>query len=529
MQIKKHGSIFVITILFTLITIGFAGCNGGNPIEPAPNLEFNHSCTWFNNGTQTVFGTVSSVACDVDLASVVWGSTSAGSSDLGTVVDFNDGTSWVAAIAIDETDDDEIRPVIRFLSDDGESMSDIIEVPIADEEDFEARLPRIDCTYNGEDMVQAAVTFRYSGTGYSYDVIVDTWNVSCYIMDIEYQGNDEWELDGYTVITTDQMEANGNMGKTHPDIAYDQYSGDIYCAWTELRYGYVGLVYQRYNSQTGWTLSSYSLEHTYRDHDPWFVSIDTGLVAGLPGLLAAERFVGFAYTGVFGISWPEDDLWGCRAVVGWWNINTGPSDGSHPAQIIIVNRADFDPEDPHDNGQWGNKYETGMARVDIGCDDAAGHGGALVFMQDTCDEGYGDYEVYGISSLYYAGFTWISDPDAESFEMALLPSLAIHQADGTDASVTFHAREEDTDDWDVWATLWAINTGANAVASPTEVDEAGEGYFILDPDELLTHDWGTASNLAIAGDNNEYWAAWSDMDGEDEPSEIHASLGFTDS
>jgi len=192
-----------------------------------------------------------------------------------------------------------------------------------------------------------------------------------------------------------------------------------------------------------------------------------------------------------------------------------------------VNRQEFDPEDPDDHGEWGNKYDAGMIRVDIPSDDAAGYGAAVVFMQDTCDPAYAVYEAYGISSLYYGAFTWLSDPDGESFDRAILPSLAIHDGDGTLASVTYLARLGGSADWQAWATLWEIDASASAVAHPTEVDMDADGEFILST-ELLFHDWGTGSSLVIAGANDEYWAAWSDKVGEGQPNEILGSMGYAE-
>ena len=93
-------------------------------------------------------------------------------------------------------------------------------------------------------------------------------------------------------------------------------------------------------------------------------------------------------------------------------------------------------------------------------------------------------------------------------------------------SVTYFAREGDFSDWEAWATLWEIDSSSSAVDDPTEVEHAAEGEFTLDAGDLLYHDWGTGSSLAIARANDEYWAAWSDKIGEDEPSAILGSMGY---
>lgn len=318
-------------------------------------------------------------------------------------------------------------------------------------------------------------------------------------------------------------------GQTTPDIAINQKNGDIYCAWSDLSEEICFVFYKRYDGNS-WSLSPYQLQSNYRRHSPWFLSLDVGLVSGLPGTMAPVRVVGFAYTGGFTQLWdpdpegPRDDLWGFRPIVGWWVTGFG-EDTNHNAQYILVN-PDFDPEEPEEpEEEWGNKYEAGMIRVDIPGDDAAGHGAAAVFMQDTCDEYYGDYEAYGIESLT-CDFTWLSDPGLELFERAVFPSLAIHDKDGTMASVTYLAREDEQDNWAAWATLWDLSS--NSVAEPTIISYGAQGSWSLSLEEILFHDWGSGSSLAVAGANDEYWAAWSDKYGEDEPIRILGHMGYAD-
>lgn len=214
-----------------------------------------------------------------------------------------------------------------------------------------------------------------------------------------------------------------------------------------------------------------------------------------------------------------------------WEIGTGSNDGDHRAQFYLVNRMWFDPEDPEDNnGEWGNKYEAGMIRVDIPSDNAEGHGAAVAFMQDTCNLGYGDYEAWGISSLHYGwtDFRRLSAPGDELFDQAVFPSLAIHDEDGTMTSVTYLAREDEQDEWAIFATLWDLD--ANSVAEPTHVYDNAMGAWSLDLRDILKHDWGSCSSLAVAGANDEYWAAWSDKWDEyhDEPIRILGRMGFAD-
>jgi hypothetical protein len=376
------------------------------------------------------------------------------------------------------------------------------------------------------------VIYRYGVPDYSAQDIYEGWDVRLHRLLFYYWGNDEWAFVSDTEIE-DHDIINAYTGQSHPDVAINHYNGDIYYAWTELNGGSVDLFYKRYDGSSFY--GPFSLESTQRPNDPWFVNLDVGLVAGLPGSLSEIRVVGFCYTAVCNNQWehdPDDDLWGVRPVVGWWQPGTLGSDNDHPAQVIIVNRADFDPEEPEPPGQpnWGNHFIAGLPRLDIPSDNATDHGAAIVFIQDTDTTIASQtvFEVYGISSLDYSGFTHISVPSVDDeYNTAVLPSLAIHSSTGNTAGVTYMARnlEDAGDDWSTFATFWEIDD-VDVISDPTQVDLTAEGEFDLDiEDNHLFHNWGTGSGLIDIGDDD-YWAAWSDKMLGASPHEVHAAFGF---
>jgi len=488
---------------------------------------------------------------DVDLASVVWGSES---TYPGDIVEFQDGSEWAVAVAIQQRDPDYewegepeaylpgSYPVLQFISSDGSTMSDVFSVPVIPNppppflEERYCYTPKVDCTYTDFDpepentslRLEVVVAYRYSCDQYSWFHIENHWDVRVTRtwFDYHYDGiTDEWRWDAsyaYTDQLVDSHLQSSASGQTHPDIAIDQASGDIYCAWTDLTQYSSNLYYKRY-SNNAWTLARYSLKYNtnLRRHDPWYVNLDIGLVDGLPDIANGSRVVGFAYTGNFPNIPPEDLLWGFRPVLGYWSINNSPADGNHPAQVILVNPA-FAPV------ANGAKYIAGLPVVDIPADSVDDHGAALAFVQDEEDYGAGYYEVYGISTLNYSGYTHISEPSQPYPEFAhgTLPSLAVHSTDGNMASVTFFAKEDDTE-WAVWATLWTFDY-VNVTADPTEVDSSALGEFEMDANDFLYHDWGTASSLVLIGNYNNYWAAWSDKMDSGEPHGVKGAMGYTD-
>jgi len=522
----------VISFMGVLLVLGATlSCGGSQDSERFPvfpgNDEPSRFGTWFMDPV-TIFGT-DPPAADVDTAGVVWGNLSAFPGD---PVEFDDGTSWVVAVAIEE--DDEERPpsypVLRFLANDGETMSEVFEVPVYPVrvpgppyyEEWYCRIPRVDCTYF-DGMCWVVVVYRYACDTYGWEHIESHWDIRVTYMKFVYVPSMGWvEMEVLAHQLPDLAMQYPFTGQTHPEIAYDQASGDVYVAWTNLTENRSELYYKRWDWST-WHpqgSSAYSLKLEDRAHDPWYVSVDIGRVQwGVEG--DDIRIVGFAYTGHF----PEEDeeYWGFRPVVGYWSIDLGPDDDDHPAEVILVNE-DFSP------GDEGRKYHAGLARVDIPADTVDTHGAALVFIQDT-EEGNqtGQYEVYGVSSLAPTEFTWISEPgEPPEFEHATLPSVAVHNTDGDVASVTYFAKEEDGE-WEVWATRWEIDEEGLAVLGPhIEVDDSALGEFEMDANDFLYHDWGTVSSLVMIGTYDQYWAAWSDKMEAAQPEGVKGAMGYTD-
>jgi hypothetical protein len=512
-----------------------AGCNktgrlGGDPVSPVENAV-SRQAMWFGQA-QTIFGTQNLPAADVDLASVI-------GLNLMPVPPEIELIDWVVAVGIEDPPDAVSYPVVRFLgrrSDGSTVMSDQFVVPVSPViQGRDCRFPRIDCRVN-MGVVDVVVAYRYSDPGYSWLIIEDYWDIRVthmrfvYIPQIEPPGF-QWVLQDF-----DQLPAietwSPLTGQSHPDIAYDQDNGDIYCAWTDMIQGRQDLCYRRY-SNSQWT-DRYYHENTVRDHDPWYVSLDVGLVDGLEPQVT-HKVVGFAYTGAFpeDTTPPYDRYWGFRPVVGWWYIdNNVPDDGDHPAQVILVN-PNFPPNNPN-FPHYGRKYHAGLPRVDIGSNGAIPHGAALVFVQDTERDQFGQlqgegyYEAYGINSLNYSdpAYTWLSNPGNQLFTDATLPSLAVHRLNGNRASVTYFAAQHGVTDWQVFATLWTLDSKTIA-GQPTQVDATAQGEFEMDYVDFLFHDWGTASSIVIMNDTSDiYWAAWSDKLGAYEPGYVRGAMGF---
>jgi hypothetical protein len=351
-------------------------------------------------------------------------------------------------------------------------------------------------------------------------------------MDFSYDPSSGWTLNGQTTMSGGGFAESGT-GESHPDIAIDQKTGDLYLAWTLYALGKVDICYARHEygeNDSTWEFGAPPNQWVLEDsaHDPWgandgwFVNLDVGDVAGLNPNDPDEvtRVVGFAYTGLF----PEgsqDDLWGCRPLVGWWDISDGPDDGSHQANALLITPG-CDPGD-----ESGKKYDAGLIHVDIPRDNATDHGAAVTYVQDTCDPEVGTYQVYGISSLYYSSqssYVWINGPGSEEFEQATWPSLAIHNDTGDTASVTYFGMITGST-WETYATQWDLVDGS--LLDPIDVDTGAHGYFSLDVLNFMKHNWGTSSSL-VDLDGNIYWAAWSDTVGDAEPHEVHGAIGYTE-
>jgi len=316
MLARLIGYLTLLAAISLTIACGCSGSavNGGNPVIPNCDATLRHGME-FLNGTQTIFGGGDETASDVDHATVVWGEVSAGETELGTIVVFEGDdpcSSWVTAVGIEDPVSGSNYPVIRFLKNDGETMSDTFPVPVSNPiMGRECRLPRVDCTYLGNGMLDVVVAYRYADTGYNWDSIEDNWDIRVTLMRFRYNLDDDWEHLSSQDLEDPAMQAAGS-GQTHPDIAINQYNGDIYCAWTYMHSEWgVRLLYKRYNG-TNWTGVAYMLESRLRDHDPYFVSLDVGLVYGIPGVIGTQRIVGFAYTGQFFKYWNDppdrDDL-----------------------------------------------------------------------------------------------------------------------------------------------------------------------------------------------------------------------------
>ncbi|MFH1675419.1 MAG: hypothetical protein ABIC40_00235 [bacterium] len=480
---------------------------------------------------QDLFGDALTVAADVDLGSVVW-------AGAGDIVVFPDGSSWAVAVAIIETPDNPnqvSKPFLRFLKQDNTAQSGFfpVDIFIPTPGTRACRLPKVDCTYYpymGSNRLEVVVAFRFGLDGYDYN-IMKTWDVCVVKMLFRYTGGIWQQIGGCAQMHGGGMAAPGT-GQTHPDISLDQQTGDIFIAWTECDPDDVDqdndrltAKYARHDAEDddwkGPFLLEFGENSKWRDHDPWFVSLDVGLVQ-IPDV-PLQRVVGFAYTGLFG---PGDNLWGCRSLVGWWDTSLpDPQPGGGHEACKMLKWAQFPP------GGGGNKYDAGLVKVDIPADNAPYHGGAAVFVQDTCAP-TATYEIWGINSLNPA-FTLISDPGLTDFDEATWPSLAVHNSTGSTAAVTFFFKDNECDpppcNWQAFATHWNLET--NDVAEPTMIDDEAEGDFSLDvPGNLIIHNWGTSSSLVNLdlGGNNMYWAAWSDRMGGADPNRVRGCVGFAD-
>ncbi len=502
---RRIGFAVIILLMLPVLVLGCSGTGGseGNPLVPSDGWPKRQVMEFAP--TQTIFGTPSNVASEVDLASVVWGQVSV-ATGCGDVVKWEDGTlegtSWVAAIGIKQLDLPGIPsiPVVRFLRNDGTTMSPEFPVfpnpPVLGQD---CHFPRIDCTYLDNGKVQVTVAFRY-GTDMS------NWDLQLHHLVFKYTLADGWELQGSLPITSPAM-INPVTAQTHPDIAYDQASGDVYCAWTEIISGIViDVVYQRFSGDPPSIVTVVPLSLSLPVMvSGWFVSLDVGKVM-LPWGAVPERVVAFAYT-----AQQPNGFLGLHPVVGWWNIDAGPDDSDHKPNHVLIQYLYWPVPD--------HPYHAGMIRVDIPCDNAPGHGGAVVFVQDT-EIGWG-YQVFGISSLYPWEYAWISGPGCGPFNRATLPSIAIHDT-GLTAAVTYFGMDGDGL-WDVWATHWKID--GSKWAGATAVDTTASGEFELDIDTLINYDFGTGSSLAFSGANT-YWAAWSDRNLETFPTRVFGSMGI---
>jgi hypothetical protein len=403
----------------------------------------------------------------------------------------------------------------------------------------ECRIPRIDCFRRPapqDNNVDAVVTYRYSEAGYDWNSIDEGWDIRVVHMLFAYNSSQhEWSLVNQNDISSDAMadDTETPSGQTHPDIVYDlsqrnnNNNVDIYCAWTNISSAYGShLYYQRYNHTDSEWKGPYELKYPDRSHDPWYVSLDTGIVKGADPASSTtlHRIVGFAYTGDFPELQEEDPpLWGYRPVLGGWYIDNGPDDANHRAGAVIITPGYI----PELNGA---KYYAGMARICIPSDNASEHGAGLVYIQDTEDDGPGTYHIFGLSSLDWGDdddFVALDVPFNSNFDYATLPSLAIHQDYGDKASVSFFGRDPSLYQWKMYATSWDMANKDVSVA--TQVDQYAEGQFVISISDFIYHDYGTCSSLAIIDEEqtNKFWAAWSDKTGpNDDPRIIYGSMGF---
>jgi len=239
---------FWLWLLLMALVIG-CGRSGGpiaNPVAPWDRPPDRRVMN-FPNGTVQIFERDDPeyfTMADVDLASVVWGHSNIVTSTVtGDVVVFDDPgyfvseSSWVAAVAIENYPGNlafPSRPVVRFVMDDGGgelwSMSQKFSVPVdVAPEPLECRVPRLDATYVGNGYVDVAVVFRYGSDELSAQQMLATWDLQAYVMHFSYSNREGWEYINATDITAPCMEL-ANTAQTHPDIAYDQDTNDIYCA-----------------------------------------------------------------------------------------------------------------------------------------------------------------------------------------------------------------------------------------------------------------------------------------------------------
>lgn len=492
-----------------------------NPVVPQETGRARQAM-WFGQ-TTTVFGDdgLGINAVDVDLASVVWGQTSAGAGS-GDIVQFDDGTRWVVAVAI-QGDPGLTTPWLRFLDQNGNAQPGEFQVTAGIPVIGKCRFPRVDCSYRGNGNLVVYVAYR-TGTDGSEWPQISTWDVHVVRMHFTYSSS-TWSYASQSLIGATPMALTG-IGETHPDIAIDQASEDVYVAWTFIM-GPVDLKYSRYDyADHVWTPPAY-LEgpngcDPWGQNDAWFVSLDVGRVAGLPGG-GTPRLVGFAYTGAFKAYSP---YWGCRAIVGWFNTGV---DGNHPPAVLLQTPG-------FEAGTNGLRNESGLIHVDIPRDNATSNGAAVVYVQDVTPINglINTYRIYGISSLNYglpASYVWISNPQTLAFDTATWPSLAVHNDTGNTASATYFARDNDDippGPWITYATYWDLANASVSASDPTPVDWGAQGTFILEVASLLTYNWGTASSLVdISLNENQYWAAWSDtMGGAVNPHAVRGAVGF---
>jgi len=527
---KRSMTVVSAATIAVLLWFSITGCSSKSSSVIAPSVsngEVPGRTAMYFDPSDTIFGDESTHGSDVDIASVVWG----GSAVAGDIVVFDDDTSWDVAVAIVDDPDNYQHPAVpmlQFLRNDGVMVGDQIEVPFVSAQVTYARLPKIDCTYRGDDNLEVVVAFRTGQDAFTWQSM-QTWDVRVIKMVFEYTySSSGWDLASSGAMTGGGM-AVPLLPQTHPDIVYDQKTKDIYLAWTHATTSTVEVRYARHdsaeNDQTWHGPYSLEDESEWGPYNGWFVSLDVGVVAGIEQ--DPERYVGFAYTGIF----PQGsgDWWGFRPIVGWWSIESGEDDDSHPplVRLIVTVVAGYDDQifNPFTDNDP-NKYDAGLIRVDIPCDNATEHGAAVVFVQDTCDEYTGLYDVYGISSLDYSAYTWLSDPgETWDFVQGTWPSIAVDNSDGDTASVTFMASEPYSD-WLTYANFWVIDS-AGSIAEATEVDLVADGDFSLDINDFMLHNWGTASSLVGETQGNSlYWTAWSDRMGSSEPNAVKGCMGY---
>jgi hypothetical protein len=104
-----------------------------------------------------LFGDEETPAADVDLASVVWGQSSANEGS-GDIVEFlPDHTKWVVAVAVQDNPN---GAFVRFLNQDGDAQSGEFAALFVTPQFSKCRLARVDCTYLGGGSLQVYVACR---------------------------------------------------------------------------------------------------------------------------------------------------------------------------------------------------------------------------------------------------------------------------------------------------------------------------------------------------------------------------------
>jgi hypothetical protein len=399
------------------------------------------------------------------------------------------------------------------------------------EDAINIRMPKIDCTYMGNNTINVVIKYRLGED----TLDPDTWDLETDWLEFEYNptpsiGEHLWTINDRIEWTSDDM-ADAD-GQTHPDIVYDQATGDVYCAWSEyINASNIDIYYQLHeegDDPGDWSdpglLNNDDINDSIPDHSGWFVNLDVGNVNCTPCGLDDDRTVAWTYTGQFN---NQGQLSGFRVMVGWDDISaSGTMTGDQSPLLLIVlpcpdeeeNCDDFRPE----TGQWPS---SGLSKIDIAKDNATNaQGAALVFVQEV-GQSTGIYDVYGGNSLDPADFLSLGNIDgAATYDSATLPSLAIHES-GITASVSYFG---EVSNWVGYAIHWDLANNILAEAGETILDAAADGEFDLEIDDMLHHNYGTASSLAVidAGDNK-YWAAWSDsVNMAVEPIEVHATFGF---